>query len=130
MNPAHNKFPDPFAQVALDGGMFQLVSRGGEGSPVATNNATGGMVITDAPASGQKLVITDLILSVDTAMAVTLKEQDTGAVIRGPLYLAANTTLQLTTRGATKLPTADKALVLFASVPGNVSAEAIYFSEE
>ena len=86
--------------------------------------------VTDAPTSGQKLVITDIVLSVDTAMSVTFKCETSGAVITGPLYLAANSTVQLTPRGkAWKLATADKKLQVITSVAGNISVDAHYFSE-
>lgn len=86
--------------------------------------------VTDAPTSGQKLVITDIFLSVDTAMGVTFKCETTGAVVTGPYYLPANGTLQLTPRGkGWKLATADKKLQVLTSVAGNVMIDASYFSE-
>jgi hypothetical protein len=85
--------------------------------------------VTDAPTTGQNLVIDDLVISVDTAMTVTFKEETSGTVIRGPLYLAANTVTQITLRGKTKLPTANKKLQVITSVAGNIMVEATYHSE-
>ena len=86
--------------------------------------------VTDAPTSGQKLVITDLIVSVDTAMSVTFKEETSGTVIFGPWYCSANSgPMQITLRSKKKLPTADKKLQVITSVAGNITVSAGYFSE-
>lgn len=85
--------------------------------------------VTDAPTSGQKLVITDLIVSVDTAMRVDFKEETSGTVVLSA-YLSANSgPAQLTTRGKFKLATADKKLQVQTSVAGNIAVTAIYYSE-
>lgn len=84
--------------------------------------------ITDAPTSGQKLVITDVIVSVDTAMRVDLKEETSGTVLAS-LYLPANSSGQFTPRGKLKLATANKKLMLQTSAAGNVTATAFYHSE-
>jgi hypothetical protein len=84
--------------------------------------------ITDAPTSGQKLVITDVVISVDTAMRVDLKEETSGTVLAS-IYMAANSAQQFTPRSKLKLATADKKLQLQTSVAGNVAATAFYFSE-
>jgi hypothetical protein len=86
--------------------------------------------VTSAPTSGQKLVVTDLFISVDTAMSVTFKCETTGVVIAGPFYLAANSSQQFTPRSkAWKLATADKKLQVITSVAGNVMVDAHYYSE-
>jgi hypothetical protein len=86
--------------------------------------------VTDAPTVGQKLVIDDLIVSVDTAMSVTFKEETTGNVVFGPWYLPANSgPIQFTPRGKKKMGTADKKLQVITSVAGNVTVQAGYHSE-
>lgn len=86
--------------------------------------------VTDAPTSGQKLVITDLIVSVDTAMSVTFKCETSGVIVFGPWYLAANSgPVQLTPRSKRKLATADKKLQVITSVAGNITVSAAYYSE-
>lgn len=85
--------------------------------------------VTGAPTSGQKLVIDDLIFSVDTAMSVTFKEETSGTVMFGPFYLPANGSMQITPRGKRKLPVADKKLQVISSVAGNISVLAGYHSE-
>ena len=84
--------------------------------------------VTDAPASGKKLVISDVIVSVGTAMRVDLKEETSGTVFAS-LYMAANTVVQLTPRGKFKLATADKKLTVRTSAAGNVAVTAFYYSE-
>lgn len=84
--------------------------------------------ITDLPTSGQKLVITDVIISVDTAMKATLAEETTGTKLVA-LYMAANSSVQYTPRSKNKLATANKRLTLRTSVSGNVAATASYYSE-
>jgi hypothetical protein len=85
---------------------------------------------TDLPTSTQKLVITDVFISVDTAMNVTFKIETAGTVIIGPIYIPANGTVQLTPRSrGWKLATADKHLQVITSVAGNISVDVHYYSE-
>jgi hypothetical protein len=86
--------------------------------------------VTDAPTAGQKLVITDIFFSTDTAMSVTFKCETSGVVITGPYYVPANFAGQLTPRGKFwKLATADKKLQVITSVAGNIMVDAGYYSE-
>jgi hypothetical protein len=84
--------------------------------------------VTDAPTSGQKLVITDCLISVDTAMRVDLKEQTSGTVLAS-VYLPANGTYQFTPRSRLKLATADRTLQVQTSAAGNIAVTAFYYSE-
>lgn len=84
--------------------------------------------VTDAPTTGEKLVITDLIISVDTAMRVDFSIE-TGGTILLSLYLPANGTVQFTPRSKLKLATADKKLMVRTSVAGNIAVTPFYFSE-
>src|SRR5688500_14074158 len=52
---------------------------------------------TAAPASGQKIVVDDLWVSVETAMRVDLKEETSGTVLWSA-YLPANGSVQFTPR--------------------------------
>lgn len=81
--------------------------------------------VTDAPGTGQTLVIDDVEISVDTAMRVDLKEETSGTVV-GSYYMAANTTIQLTPRGRKELATAAKKLTVQTSAAGNIRVTAIY----
>lgn len=84
--------------------------------------------VTDAPTTGQKLVITDIEISVDTEMRVDFKEETTGTVILS-IYMAANSTVPLCTRSKRKLATTNKKLQVQTSVAGNISVGAFYYSE-
>lgn len=84
--------------------------------------------VTDAPTAGQKLVITDVLISVDTAMRVDLKEETSGTVVAS-IYLPANGSGQITPRSKFKLATADKKLQVQTSTAGNVAVTAFYYSE-
>jgi hypothetical protein len=85
---------------------------------------------TDAPTTSQKLVITDLIVSVDAAMSVTFKEETSGIVVVGPLYMAANAVVQLTPRSKIwKLGSINTHLQVITSVTGHIMVDAGYYSE-
>lgn len=84
--------------------------------------------VTDAPTTGQKIVVTDVIVSVDTAMRVDLKEETSGTVVMS-LYLPANGVAQVTPRSKLKLATANKKLQAQTSASGNIAITAFYYSE-
>lgn len=86
-------------------------------------------VVTSAPTSGQKLVITDLIISVDTAMRVDFSVESSAGTVIESIYMAANSTVNLVTRSKRKLATADKKLAVRTSASGNISVNAFYYSE-
>ncbi len=94
----------------------------------ASADARAGVDVTAAPASGQKLVIDDVIISTDTAMKVTLEEETSGTDVV-VLFLPANGSAQVTPRGRIKLATADKKLRLVASAAGNVAVTVCYHAE-
>lgn len=112
-----------------DAGPAWVTVRGVSGVPKASADMTAAVAVTDAPTTGQKLVIDDLLVSTDTAMSVTFTEETSGDIIRGPIYMAANSTTQITLRGETKLAVADKKLLCAASVAGNLTVEAVYHSD-
>jgi hypothetical protein len=112
-----------------DGGAGWTSSFGVSGARVISADASGSDVaITAAPASGQKLVITDVLVSVPSALRVDLKEETSGTVL-ATAYLPDNGTWQFTPRGQFKLATADKRLMIGTSAAGTVTATAFYFSE-
>ena len=84
--------------------------------------------ITAAPTSGMKLIITDIILSSDTQMLFSFREETSDTVI-GAVRLPADGTVQLTPRSTWKLPVADKKLQGYASTSGNVYVTVLYYSE-
>lgn len=111
-----------------DAGPYNVGSFGVTGSAFTSANVTGTAAITDVPTTGQKLVITDVLLSTDTAMNILLQEETSAKVI-AKIFLPANGTVQWTPRGKIKLPTADKRLMAKASVTGNVGITTNYYSE-
>lgn len=94
----------------------------------ASADATGGADVTAAPASGQKIVVDDVIVSVDTEMKVIFEEETSGTDVL-VLYMPAYATAQVTPRGKIKLATADKKLRVDTSVAGNIAITVVYHSE-
>ena len=84
--------------------------------------------LTAAPTGGQKLVITDIILSSDTAILFEFKEETSGTVV-GATRIPADGAVQFTPRGKWKLATADKKLQGEASAAANVYVTVFYYSE-
>lgn len=116
--------------ATMDAGPAWATVRGIAGVPFASADQSAAPAsVTDIPTIGQSLVVDDILVSVDTDMAVTLKEETSGTVIHGPFYMAANSTLQVTLRGKTKLPVANKRLQVITSAAGNIMVEATYHSE-
>jgi hypothetical protein len=102
---------------------------GVSGAAVVSADATGLVEVTDAPTAGQKLVITDLLISCDTAVRIDFTEEDTGTLLASGYFPAYCGLQQVTPRGTIKLPTADKKLLMTASAIGNVTCTALYHSE-
>ena len=85
--------------------------------------------VTLAPTTGQKLVITDLTVSVATVpQTVTFTEENTETVFL-TLYMAANSTVTVSPRALFKLNTINKRLQVQTSVSGKISVLAFYRSE-
>jgi hypothetical protein len=117
--------------TTLDGGPAWTSVWGVAGVPFTSPDQHSAVAsVTDAPTSGQKLVITDLIVSVDTNMSVTFKEETSGTIIFGPWYCSANSgPIQVTLRSKKKLPVANKKLQVLTSVAGNITVQVGYYSE-
>jgi hypothetical protein len=113
---------------SYDAGPYWTSGFGVTGSAVVSSNITGSTAITDVPTSGQKIVVTDVLLSTDTAMNVLLQEETSG-ITYAKIFVPANGTIQWTPRSKVKLATANKRLMAKASVTGNVGITAQYYSE-
>ncbi|MCL5111246.1 MAG: hypothetical protein M1401_20700 [Chloroflexi bacterium] len=112
-----------------DAGPAWTASLGVAGAAVTSANASAAdLAVTDAPTAGQKMVITDVVASADTAMNLSFKEETSGTLIL-KLFLPANGSAQITPRGKMKLATADKKMVVRASVAGNIAVTVSYYSE-
>jgi hypothetical protein len=80
--------------------------------------------------TGQKIVVDDMLVSVDTDMSITFKEETSGTVLFGPWYCTAKSgPIQITLRGKKKLATANKKVMIRTSVAGNVTCQLSYHSE-
>lgn len=101
---------------------------GVSGEAVSSSDASSPVPVTDAPTEGQKLVITDLVVSSAAALTLTFTEETSGDVLL-VLYMAANSTVNVNLRGKLKLAVADKQLLVGASGAGNISVLAGYYSE-
>ena len=101
---------------------------GVSGAGFTSADASTAAAVTDAPTGGQKLIITDLIFSVDTAMQIDF-EIETAGTIFFTCHAAANVLYQITPRSKFKMPTAEKKLMVDTDAAGNISVLAFYHSE-
>jgi hypothetical protein len=117
------------ANATRDNGPFWTSVFGVSGARFTSSNQSASAAsVTDAPTAGQKIVATDLLVSVDTAMRVDFREQTSGTVVAS-VYLPANGTMQFTPRTKLKLATADRTLQVQTSASGNIAVTALYYSE-
>jgi hypothetical protein len=122
------KLQNPPSQVATDGGPSWTSVFGVSGAAVVSSDMTTAAAVTDAPTSGQKICLDDIIISAAVDMNVLVEEQTSGTDLF-KIYIPANGTVQLTPRGKMKLATADKYVTCKASVAGGISVTATYHSE-
>ncbi len=112
------------AILALLGGTGSLKDNGPAWTVARTVTTSADMstavAISPAPTSGQNLIGDDVLISSDTAMSFTVQEE-TSATVFAKVYLAANSTAQITLRDGLKTAVADKKFFGKASVAGNVS---------
>ena len=121
-------------EQAVDAGPSWTSAHGVSNAPFTSADAHGGLAaVTDAPASGKKLVITDLIFANNSAVTIqfTFKEEtNTNPIVFGPFSLLAGCGMQLTPRGkAWKVSAADKKLEVITDVAGAIMVDAHYYSE-
>jgi len=94
----------------------------------ASSDMTTAAAITNAPASGLKIVATDILVSTDTSMEFSI-QMETSANVLTSVFIPAYGSHNFCFRGLLKGDTADKKLFGKASVSGNVRITAMYFSE-
>jgi hypothetical protein len=136
-NPASTAVTGTFYQTTQptsDAGPAWTSAHGVSNAPFTSADAHGGLAsVTDAPTSGQKLVITDLVISNNSAVTIqfTFKEETSGTpIVTGPISVPAGMATQFTTRGkAWKISAANKKLQVITDVAGAVMVDAHYFSE-
>lgn len=91
---------------------------------IQSSNATSGMDLTAEIPPDDELRITDVIISVDTDMKVTIEEatNDVSGNARFVVFMAANTTIQITTRGwLTVAGASGKKIRAITSAAGNIA---------
>ena len=87
---------------------------------VSSSDATSGVTIWD-PTAGKKWVVTDLIISTDTAMTVTIKDGANAVMV---LYLAANGGAVSNFQTPLQSSAANNNLTVTASATGNIAVTA------
>lgn len=116
-------------QPTTDGGASWTSVLGVTSYAFTSADATTAAAVTDAPTTGQKLVITDIIASSDTAMFLLFHEESTAGNLFFKVFIPANGTVQITPRGKVKLTTVNKKLMVDASAAGNIAITVLYYSE-
>jgi hypothetical protein len=112
-----------------DAGSGVVTSLGVAGERVVSSDASAGVNVTDAPTSGSKLVITDILIAVGSvALNVLIKEETTGKVLFD-WDAQALTPYHLVTRGKLKLSTANTRVVVDTDKAGRITASVMFFSE-
>jgi hypothetical protein len=110
--------------IGYDGGPYWKPAR----KVVASADMTVAADLTDAPAGAQKIVIDDLLVSTDTGMRFDIQMETSGNLLAS-VYLAANSTTQITLRDGLKGDAVDKKVQGKASVAGNLRITALWHSE-
>lgn len=85
--------------------------------------------ITELPLTGQKIVLMDILFSVDKQCEVTILEQTTRTVLWAG-FVPAYMPVQLTLRGFLKAQTSDVYLMMKTSEVAAGRVTTVYFSEE
>lgn len=93
----------------------------------SANMSGAAVFVTELPSGNEYIVVDDLIISVDTAMSVALSEES-GSVFE-TIYLAANSTVQVTTRGKLVVQTKNKRMKAQSSGAGNIAITTLFHSD-
>lgn len=115
-------------QAGYDAGTLYTTSLGVTSATVESADATTPAAITDAPTTGQKIVVLDIIASSDAAVWLEFEEETSGTILF-KCYMAADSTVQITPRGKVKLATANKRLMVDAEGAANIAVTCLYYSE-
>lgn len=119
--------PEQYA-ATYDAGALFTNSLGVSSATVTSADASTPVAITDVPTTGQKIVVLDIIASSDAAVWLEF-EEETSATILFKVYMAADSTVQITPRGKVKLATANKKLMVDAEGAANIAVTCLYYSE-
>jgi hypothetical protein len=117
-------------QPSTDNGPAWTSVWGVSNAPVTSANMSGADAdLTAAPTVGQKWVITDVVVSADAAMTVTIKEESSGLVMFTIVFGTGGGYAQITPRSKRKLAVANKKVVGRTTASGNVSILVGAYSE-
>lgn len=106
----------------------QPVSLGVSGAAFhSANQSATPAAVTDAPATGKHLVVTNLIVSAGAAMVVTFTEETSGTSLL-VISMAANSTVPVPLGAGITLPTINKRLMVQTSATGNIDVQAQFYS--
>lgn len=123
-----SQLPDGSYSLVVDERSIHNLGVGGAAF-VSADASAAPAPITDAPATGQKIVCDELVLSSDTAnITITITEETTGKILYR-IYITTNQSIVLVGNDRFKLSTPNTRIMLQASKAGNVSATAFWYSE-
>ncbi len=94
----------------------------------SSNMSAAAADLSTAPPTGQHLVITDILIGVDTAMLFQFLEESSGTCV-GTVDLIAGGSIFISPRGRWELPVAAKKLQGKAGASGNVHIAVWYYFE-
>ena len=92
-----------------------------------SSNMTSAADLTTAPPSGQHLVVTDIMIGVDTAMLFQFLDESGNCI--GTVDLITDGSIFISPRGRWKLPTVGEKLQGDAGASGNVHVTVWYYFE-
>lgn len=90
-------------------------------------DASTAVACTDAPTTGEKLAIQNIIVSAAAAMEIAFEEETSGTEIV-KFHMAQDSTVQVCFESPLVLPTAGKKLLIDTDTAGSVSATVQYYS--
>jgi hypothetical protein len=111
-----------------DNGPSWTQSCGVSGVPISADISGAATAVTDAPTTGQKIVIDDIVVGSSVAQVLTFTEETSGTVVC-IRRIAAGQSVQFTLRGKRKLATANKKLMCQSSAAAATDVEVLYHSE-
>lgn len=111
-----------------DNGPSWTQSCGVSGVPISADISGAATAVTDAPTTGQKIVIDDIVVGSSVAQVLTFTEETSGTVVC-IRRIAAGQSAQFTLRGKRKLATANKKLMCQSSAATASDVEVLYHSE-
>ena len=115
------------AVASSDSGAEWTQVFGISGAPFASADATTPAAVTDTPADGDVIVVDDVIIS--SAVETTLTFECDGDEVLPPIYIAANSTVQITPRGKIVTQTDEEEITVGAADAGNISVLVLYHYE-